>query len=184
MVMKCLCLVIFWWPGVSTSFSHPFLLLSLCVLTAPVAPMSESHSPFLAKMVGRISVIAQQVQVAMPIMEFDGWGCCCAEGGWDHPPLVAHWSHHIIQVYPGKDGFVRVAAVKTVKGVYKRLASKITLLLPEKWTLLMCLVIVTLTVYLYHSFLKPSGLGRQYVGSYMIITWSYNHCNDCIVYNL
>ena len=35
----------------------------------------------------------------------------------------------ITEVHPGKDGLVRVATVKTVKGIYKRPVSKIALLL-------------------------------------------------------
>lgn len=37
----------------------------------------------------------------------------------------------VIRVYPGKDGLVRVATVKTEKGTYKRPVSKIALLLPH-----------------------------------------------------
>ena len=35
------------------------------------------------------------------------------------------------EVFPGKDGLVRVAMVRTTKGVYKRPLSKIALLLPS-----------------------------------------------------
>ena len=72
----------------------------------------------------------------------------------------------IIEVYPGKDRFVRAATVKTVKGVHKRLPNKIALLLLDNYTFLVYSVIVTLT-YLYHSFLRPCGLDRWDVGSYM-----------------
>ena len=37
----------------------------------------------------------------------------------------------VTQVYPGKDGLVRVATVKTTKGTYKRPVSKIALLLSQ-----------------------------------------------------
>lgn len=38
----------------------------------------------------------------------------------------------VIEVYPGKDGLVRVATVKTAKGVYKRPVSKIAVLLSSE----------------------------------------------------
>ena len=37
----------------------------------------------------------------------------------------------VMQVYPGKDGLVRVATVRTAKGTYKRPVNKLALLLPE-----------------------------------------------------
>ena len=37
----------------------------------------------------------------------------------------------VVKVYPGSDGFIRVATVKTAKGSYKLPVSKIALLLPN-----------------------------------------------------
>ena len=37
----------------------------------------------------------------------------------------------VVYVYPGEDGFVRVASVKTEWGLFKRPVSKLVMLLPE-----------------------------------------------------
>ena len=133
-------------------------------------------------MVGQISVITQQVQeVVTPIKEFGAWRhCVLKEDGII--PTTCKWAiGGIIQVYPGKDGFVRVATVKTVKGVYKRPANKIALLLPENLTSLVYLVIVTF-IRIPHSSDHPVLAGRM-LAPMCIIMQSYNHCYDRIVYN-
>ena len=38
----------------------------------------------------------------------------------------------IVDVHPGKDGFVRIVPVQTSNGTYKRLITKIALLLPKE----------------------------------------------------
>ena len=37
----------------------------------------------------------------------------------------------VVDVYPGEDGFVRVASVKTEWGLFKRPVSKLVMLLPD-----------------------------------------------------
>lgn len=73
----------------------------------------------------------------------------------------------IIKAYPGKDSLVRVVDVRTSCGVYKRPVHKIALLLAnENWTFI---VVISLLYYFYVR-LRPSGLGRRYVGCYIIVT--------------
>ena len=47
----------------------------------------------------------------------------------------------VVSVHPGEDGFVRVATLRTAKGVYKHPVTKIALLLPNDSSLFSCFIL-------------------------------------------